>query len=206
MPYSLRLKEAWNWGGLTFRQLLARTWKKINENEILTRASAVSFYAMLALVPMLALILAILVQFLPDLSRQGGTSTGIGNMTVDAARIELAAGAARGGVQGRRRADHADAAEPPFGLLSIGLLIALWTTSSLFLEIIAAMNRVYGVVETRSFVRLRLTGIVMTLIQAAILLGALVAIVAGPELLQKMGLPGKLGGGGDASSSGSSCC
>ena len=52
-------------------------------------------------------------------------------------------------------------------------MIALWTSSSLFLEIMAAMNQVYGVVETRSFVRLRLTAIIMTLIQAGILLGAL---------------------------------
>ena len=67
---------------MTFGQLLHRTWKKINDNEILTRASAVSFYAMLALVPMLGLIFAILVQFLPDLTNPDNPTPGIGNLTV----------------------------------------------------------------------------------------------------------------------------
>jgi membrane protein len=190
VAYPLRLKEAWNWGGLTFRQLLMRTWRKINENEILTRASAVSFYAMLALVPMLALILAVLIHFLPDLSQPGGTSVGIGNMTVAQLEASLRQVLPEEGYKVVAEQIARMQKNPPFGLLSIGLVLALWTASSLFLEIMAAMNRVFGVVETRSFLRLRLTAIIMTLIQAGILLGALAAIVAGPELLQKMGMRG----------------
>lgn len=186
---SLQLKEAWNWGGLNLRELLVRTWKKVEENEILTRASAVSFYAMLALVPMIALLLMVLVQFLPDLS-DPNSKPGIGNLTVETLESSL------------RRALPEEAyrvvadqilrmqKQPPFGLLSIGLIVALWTTSSLFLAIIDAMNRVYGVTETRSFVRLRVTAVVMTFLQSAILLGALAAIVAGPELLQFVGYRG----------------
>ena len=49
----IRLREALSLGGLSVRELASRTWKKILENEIMTRAAAVSFYAMLALVPFL---------------------------------------------------------------------------------------------------------------------------------------------------------
>jgi membrane protein len=69
-------------------------------------------------------------------------------------------------------------------------VIALWTASSLFLAIIDAMNRVYGVIESRSFLKLRLVAVVMTLLQAAILLSAAAAIVAGPEILGWMGIRG----------------
>jgi membrane protein len=66
--------------------------------------------------------------------------------------------------------------------------VTLWLASSLFVAVIDALNRMYGVHETRSFVRLRVTAILMTLLQAVILIGALVAIVAWPQLVTWMGL------------------
>ncbi len=41
-----RLLSAMHLGGLTFREVCLRTWTKINEQEILTRAAAISFYAL----------------------------------------------------------------------------------------------------------------------------------------------------------------
>ena len=51
-------------GGLTFREVCLRTWTKINEHEILTRAAAISFYALAALVPFLALVITLSAWFL----------------------------------------------------------------------------------------------------------------------------------------------
>ena len=50
-----RLLSAMHLGGLTPREVAIRTWAKIGEHEILTRAAAISFYAIAALVPFLAL-------------------------------------------------------------------------------------------------------------------------------------------------------
>src|SRR6516165_8283511 len=55
---SIRLKEAWNWGGLSFRELVVRTYKAIDQHDTLNQAAVVAFYAMLSLVPLLSLILA----------------------------------------------------------------------------------------------------------------------------------------------------
>jgi membrane protein len=178
----IRLKEAWNLGGLSPRQVLMGTWTKLNDNEILTRASAVSFYAMLALVPILAILLTVLIQLLPDITGQTPNSTGFGNMTVGQLRNSLRSVLPEEGYRVVEDQITRIQKNPPFGLLSIGLVIALWTASSLFMEVMAALNKVYGVVETRSFIRLR---------QSAILLGALVAIVAGPEILQWLGYRGQ---------------
>src|SRR5262249_5299178 len=73
----LRLREALTLGGLSPRECALRTWAKVNENEIMTRAAAVSFYAMLALIPFLALVLTLSVQLLPDLTGLTGKTSGI---------------------------------------------------------------------------------------------------------------------------------
>ena len=188
----LRLREAWTLGGLSVRELMHRTWTKINEHEIMTRASAVAFYAMLALVPFLALVLTVVVQLMPDLTGHSERVVGIGDMTVDKLRSTLQASfpSEAYGVFASQIEDQIKRIqkEPPVGLLLLGLAITIWLASSLFVAIIDAMNRIYGVAETRSFVKLRLTAIVMTLIQAAILIAALVTIVAWPQILDWIGV------------------
>ena len=77
--------------------------------------------------------------------------------------------------------------EPPLALCSLGAVIALWSASNLFLVVIDALNRTYRVKETRSFVKLRLTAMAMTLLQTACLVGSLVAIVAWPQILRVLG-------------------
>ena len=74
------------------------------------------------------------------------------------------------------------------GFISLGLAITIWLASSLFVAIIDAMNRISGVTETRPLWRLRLAAIAMTLVQAIILVGSLVVIVAWPQIIHWMGM------------------
>ncbi len=60
-----RLSSALHLGGLTAREAAVRTWTRINDHEILTRAAAITFYAIAALVPFMALIISLTVQSLP---------------------------------------------------------------------------------------------------------------------------------------------
>jgi membrane protein len=184
----LRLKAALGLGGLSIRELAVRTWTKINENEILTRASAVSFYAMLAFIPFLALVVTWAVQLLPDLSGTTGQRVGVGNLTVEQLRTTLQSLFPKEAYTVVEDQIARLQRQPPVGLISLGLAITLWTASSLFLAIIDAMNRIYGVEETRPFWKLRLTGMFMTIIQATILIGSLLAIVALPHIVAWLGL------------------
>ena len=186
----IRLRSALSLGGLTPWQVATRTWKQMTDNEVMTRAAAIAFYAMLASVPFMALMLTLAVQFLPDVTP---ASDQVGHAAMNEFQSTL------------NRLVPSDASKvitkqiddmqknPPVGLLSIGILVTLWTASSLFLAIIDGMNAMYGVQETRSLVKVRLTAIVMTLIQAVILLGSLLVIVAGPEILKWLGLDGTTG-------------
>ena len=66
--------------------------------------------------------------------------------------------------------------------------MTVWLASSLFVAVIDSMNRICGVEETRSFVKIRLTAITMTCLQAVILVGSLLAVVLWPEIVRWIGL------------------
>ncbi|WZP00462.1 YihY/virulence factor BrkB family protein [Isosphaeraceae bacterium EP7] len=187
MLIPVRLREAFKFGGIRPSEAVMRTWKRINDNEILTRASAVSFYGMLALVPFLALILTLIIKLLPDVTGHA-QEQGVGNLTVDQMRQILREFFPTEAYTVVEAQIARIQKEPPVGLLSLGLVITLWTASSLYLAIIDAMNRIYGVVESRSIVRQRLIAVVMTFIQALILIVSLVTIVAWPQIMGWLGL------------------
>jgi membrane protein len=184
----MRLRSALSLGGLSLRELAIRTWHAMDDHEIQTRAAAVSFYAMLAMVPFIGLVLTLAVQLLPDLTGASPRAKGLGNMTVEQLTSTL------------ERTLPPEAADeiqvqitrlqqsPPVTLLSIGLAITLWLASSLFVAVIDAMNRIYGVRDRRGFVKLRVIAIFMTVVQAAILVGSLLAIVGSNVILHHLGL------------------
>ena len=186
-------------GGLSLRQIAVGMWKRMEEHDAMTWAAAVAFYAMLATVPFLALVLVGVVLRLPDLSGAGRRTTGLGHLTVDQLEATLRSLFPDEAYVLVRDQIARIQGEPPLALLSLGAVIALWSASNLFLVVIDALNRTYGVKETRSYVKLRLTAMAMTLLQAACLLGSLVAIVAWPQILRVLGLgPQRSGGmGGD---------
>jgi len=174
-------------GGLSLRQVAVGTWERMEKHDAMTWAAAVAFYAMLATVPFLALVLVVVVLRLPDLSGSGRT-TGLGNLTVDQLESTLRSLFPNEAYVLVRDQIARIQGEPPVALLSLGVVFALWTSSSMFLVVIDALNRTYGVKETRSFVKLRLTAMAMTILQAASLLGSLVVIVAWPQILRVLGL------------------
>jgi membrane protein len=183
----IRLREALTLGGLSVRELAIRTWRKMNENEIMTRAAAVAFYAMLALVPFLGLVITLTAQLLPDLTGKAENPTGIGHLTVREMESTLRALLPAEAydvfeVQIKRLQE-----QPPVGLISLGVVVTLWLASSLFVAIIDALNRVYGVHETRSFVKVRRTAIVMTIVETVVLVGSLITIVAWPQIVGWLG-------------------
>jgi membrane protein len=165
----------------------------MGDHEIQTRAAAVSFYTMLAMVPFIGLVLTLSVQLLPDLTGASPRANGLGDLTVSQFTATLEKTLPPEAADEIKAEIASIQQKPPVGLISLGLLITLWLASSLFVAVIDAMNRIYGVRERRSFVKLRLLAILMTLVQAAILVGSLVAVVGSNVLLTKLGLSGSSG-------------
>jgi membrane protein len=150
------------------------------ENELVTRASAAAYYALTAFVPFLALVLTLAAHLLPDV-QSAGNSAAIGGLSVDEFREALsrylpeeAYDVVAGEIARLQK-------QPPFGVVSLGLVISLWLASSLSGALIDALNRIHGVDETRSYLALTLAAIGMTVLQAVIVLGTLVALVVWPQ-------------------------
>lgn len=78
------------------------------------------------------------------------------------------------------------------GLLSFGILAALWTASSAVTAISNSMNKAYGVTEGRPFWKVRGAAIVLTVGLAALIPGSMVLLLLGPKyagwLAAKIGL------------------
>src|SRR5262249_45404284 len=74
------------------------------------------------------------------------------------------------------------------GLISFGVAALLWLSSTVFVEIIDAMNAIRSLKETRPFWRRRLIAMAMTLIMAAILISATATIAGWPQILRWLGL------------------
>jgi membrane protein len=73
------------------------------------------------------------------------------------------------------------------GLLSIGLLMALWSSSAAMVSVIDAMNRAYDIEDSRSWVKRRIVGIALTVGLALFILTSLGLTVAGPWLANVLG-------------------
>lgn len=188
MPTVYRARTPMNLGGMSLYRLALETWNRLAKHDAMNLAAAGAYYAMLATVPFIAIILVGTVLRLPDLTGGDPRAKGLGNMTVEQLEDILKSLFPEEAYAIVRDQIVRIQSEPPFGLLSLGGLVALWSASSLFLVVIDALNRTYGVTDSRSLIKLRLTAMAMTMLQAACLLGSLVAIIAWPQAVRIFGL------------------
>ena len=73
------------------------------------------------------------------------------------------------------------------GLLSIGLLMALWSSSAAMVSVIDAMNRAYDIEDGRPWWKRRIIAIALTIGLALFILTSFGLIVAGPWLADFLG-------------------
>ena len=169
-------------GGLSIRAVSVKTWTRINDHAVLSRAAAIAFYAIAAVIPFMALLIALTARWLPWIALHFGGDRPFD--PIDPFRDLLPEDAASFLTRELSRLQR----QPPTAMISFGLLALLWLSSSLFVEIIDTMNVISGVRETRPFWKRRLIAIAMTLSQAVILIAAVVSIIAWPQILAWLGL------------------
>jgi len=156
---AIRLSEAWNWGGLSARELALRTWHAIDKHETIDRAAIVAFYGMLSLVPLLSFTLAL------------GSRLGIADEVVRLS-ADVMPPDAHTIVQNQI---HKIQADQPVGLLSLSALILLWSASGLFVAVMDSTNAAYEVRDGRPWWKRRLMAIVLTIVEIILLVALLAA-------------------------------
>lgn len=154
-----------NWiGGLTLTELAQRTWREANEDNVWGRAAELAYYFLLALFPMLIFLTSV-VGFLPD-AQQEIFSALARVMPGDAMRLVSET------INDVTRNRHG-------GLLSFGVFGTLWAASGGVTAVMDTLNAAYDAKEERSFWKIRLVAIGLTIALALLVVGGVVLIMFG---------------------------
>ncbi len=152
-----------------WRDLFKRTAKEVMEHDAQGLAAQLSYYFFLSLFPALLCLVAIasffpLHNFTDDVARILGPFTPSEALTIIQQQMTTIAEGNHG------------------GLLSLGLLTALWSSSSAMVAVVGAMNRAYDIDESRPWWKVRLTAIALTVGLSIFIVVAFTLIVGGPQI------------------------
>jgi membrane protein len=155
---------------LPWRQIAKRVFAEINDDNCMGLAAQLSFYFLLGLFPALLFFVA-LIAYLP-----------IENV-LDELLLSLATVAPAEMVELLRTQLDTIADGSHAGLVTLGIVGAIWSSSAAMVAIIDALNRAYDVVEWRPWWKRRLVAIALTIALALFLLTAFVMVLLGPEMM-----------------------
>jgi membrane protein len=166
---------------LSWTELVKRTLKDANEDDVLGLAAQLAYYGFLALFPAVLFLLAI-ASFFP--------SDDLVEPMVSALR-PIAPGEVIEFLEQQisRVADNENGS-----LLTIGLLGAIWSSSAGMVAIVSALNRAYDIDEGRPWWKVRATAIALTIALALMLLVSVFLVLLGPTVADY--LAGAFGLGG----------
>ncbi|HEX6802072.1 MAG TPA: YihY/virulence factor BrkB family protein [Terriglobales bacterium] len=163
-----QVASIWGLGGLSFRQLAKKVYQGISDDFLLDRASALAFNFILALFPLLIFLLSLFGAFaargttlrtdlLGYLSRVLPPDA-FQVITHTLTEVTKNAGGAK---------------------LTIGIILTLWFASSGMSSMMSALDGAYEVKETRSFFKVRLIAVGLTIAISILVISALFGVVAG---------------------------
>jgi membrane protein len=165
----------WGLGGLSWKQLAKRVWQQINEDDVWGRAAQLSYYFLLALIPLLVFLTSVIGVIL-------GSGTGMRHKLfnylsqvmppsafhlIDSTMLEISS--ASGG-----------------GKISFGILATLWAASNGMGAITGALNAAYDVEESRPWWKQRLVAIGLTIMLSTLIIGALTLVLYGGNIAESV--------------------
>jgi membrane protein len=165
------IHNPWKLGGLSWKELGARLWQEAQDDDLLGRAAQLAFYLLLALFPTL-LFLTALLGLLPLKPVIPQLLTYLRDM-LPADALSLLEKFLQQVMEGSGGS-----------LLSLGLLGALWASSSGLTAIMDALNVVYDTQETRTLWKIRVTAIAMTIGLAGFIILSMSLVLAGEHIAE----------------------
>jgi membrane protein len=165
-----------------WKQVMWRVKDQLGRDQISVVAGGVAFFALLALIPALASVVAIY-GLLVSPEQAAQQIQALSGLLPDASRELLS--------NQLERLTRSSGGALGLGAL-VGLLISIYSASKGIKALIGALNVAYDEVEGRGFVKLTSTVLGLTLGAVALVVLALLAIAAVPVLLGNLDLPGGL--------------
>jgi membrane protein len=171
-----QVSTIWNLGGLTKRQLAKKVVQAVSDDYLLDRASALAFNFILALFPLLLFLLAMLGVFASHGNTLQTNLLGyLSQVLPPAAYQEISHTLA----EVMRNAGGAK--------LTVGIVLTLWFASSGMSSMMSGLDGAYEVKEARSFIKVRLIALALTIAISVLVVSALFAVLAGAYVAQAVG-------------------
>lgn len=158
---------------LGWREVGRRTFREVIADNCLGMAAELAFYGFLALFPALLFLIA-LASYFPVSALMDQIMGALGQIAPPEV-LEIV----RDQIYKISQGEHG-------GILTIGILGAIWSSSAAVVSIIDTMNRAYGVTESRAWWRVRLRAILLTIGLAVFIILAFGLVIAGPELARNV--------------------
>ena len=166
MLRALRVPIGWG-------EIVRRTWSEVIADNCLGLAAQLAYYFFLALFPALLFLLA-LISFVPIQNLMETITTTLARVAPsDVLKLIQE--------QILKIAQDKDG-----GLLTLGMLGTIWSTSSGMTAIIDTLNQAYDIHEGRPWWKVRVTAVGLTVALAVFIVGSTVLVVAGPTLADKV--------------------
>jgi membrane protein len=148
--------------GLTLKELMSKTWQAINTDDVYGASAQLAYYFLLALFPMLIFLIS-LVGFLPEAQQTIFNALG---RVFPYQTMQLVTDTMHDIVTNRSGR-----------LLSFGILGTIWAASGGVAALMGTLNLAYHVKEWRSFWKVRLIAIGLTMMLSFMIIGGIVLLI-----------------------------
>jgi membrane protein len=174
---SKQYKSLWRLGGLTPRQLFRDVFDNIGTNNLFGLASDLAFNFIFALFPLVLLMVTLFGLFASrKVELQTDFLSYFGDFLPPAAFELLKTTALE------------FAANASGGKLTFGIIFVLWFASGGVSSMISALNLAYGIREARSWIKVRMIALALTLVISVLLLAALLVVLVSGHFIVWLGM------------------
>jgi membrane protein len=161
----------WRLGGMHPLELLRRVWHELYEGELLSHAAALAFYFFFAIFPLL-LIIAMLMAYFGEIG-----------VRLQSSLLKFLSQIAPPSAFALVNTTLHEFKHAEIGLkFWLGLASALWLASLGIAALSESLNAMYGVKESRPWLRVRLSAIALTAVLMTLIVFALLLILYGGEI------------------------
>ena len=166
----------WTRGGLSLSRLTSNIYGAIRDDDLIGRASGLAFNFLLAFFPLMLFVLSLFSMFAWRSLQLETSFLLYFSKILPLSAFELL-----------RQITNELSLETDGGKLTVSIALALWFASGGVSSMISTLNATYRVPDTRSWLRIRLTALGLTLVLAFLLLFAMFTVLIGTRLVDWLG-------------------
>ncbi|PYX37675.1 MAG: ribonuclease BN [Acidobacteria bacterium] len=171
-----QISSIWDLGGLTWRELGRRTWGGVNQNDLINRAYELAYNFMLAVFPLLLFLIELLRIFAVEGGKLIGDLFFYAQQALPPAAYKVLTSTVNEVTQNSSG-----------GKLTFGLVFALYAASGGVTQLMSTLNAAYEVHEGRSWIKVHLISLALTISMSLLLITALMLVLGGGNLVEFVG-------------------